>query len=413
MSEGTRKASTWTTATLADVAVFRGGNGFPERYQGRPAGLHPFIKVSDLNEPGNERQVRFARNWLTDDILKQIKPTLHPPGAVVFAKVGAALKLNRRRTLIRPTAIDNNMMSVEAGERLNPAFLFALMETLDLAEFCQDGGLPSVNQTNLGQFEFLLPPLEEQRRITEVLQAWDEAVATTERLVDAKRRRLTTVRKTLFLDLADAEVPLSELAEVATGVPAPQNREAFAESGPRFVRVSDLAAFAGEQPDEPEYLDPGFARTARLRLFPPGTILFAKSGMSATLARVLRLPVPAHIVSHLGAVNARTGAHQAFLYHWLTEHPPSSLLQGDGFPSIRISEVGSLPVPNVGVNRAAEIGDMLDTFEADVKSERRRVDFLRFQKRGLLQKLLTGTWRVPPSVDTFTPGRRLVSEAAE
>ncbi len=257
------------------------------------------------------------------------------------------------------------------------------------------------------------PPLPEQRRIAAVLDAWDEAIATTERLIAAKRRRLLAVRKTVLLDLTDTEVPLSDLAEISTGIPAPQDRGAFAESGPRFVRVSDLAAFAGEQPDEPEYLDPGFARTARLRLFPEGTVLFAKSGMSATLARVLRLPVPAHVVSHLGAVNARDSAHQSFLYHWLTEHPPSSLLQGDGFPSIRISEVGSLPIPNVGANRAAEIGEMLDMFEDDIKRERQRGDCLRVQKRGLIQKLLTGELRVPASADALMPGGRLVREAAE
>lgn len=239
-----------------------------------------------------------------------------------------------------------------------------------------------------GEIPAAPPALEQQRRISAVLDAWDRAIVQTQRLIEAKRRRLSIARKLLLSDLSEALVELGELARVSTGIPAPQDRAAFAATGRRFVRVSDLAAFAGEQADEPEYLTPAASRG--LRQFDAGTILFAKSGMSAQLARVVRLPEPAHLVSHLGAVNAHNPTYQSYLYHWLVEHPPSALIQGDGFPSIRISEVARVPVPALGENHAAEIGAALDSLQSEIDQHSLQMTALRTQKRGLIQEFLTG-----------------------
>jgi len=105
------QATDWPDITLGEVCTFRGGNGFKESHQGQSNGDYPFIKVSDLTLKGNEKYITTAQNWVCEDVLRELRATLQPAGAVVFAKVGAALKLNRRRILTRPTAIDNNMMA--------------------------------------------------------------------------------------------------------------------------------------------------------------------------------------------------------------------------------------------------------------------------------------------------------------
>lgn len=236
------------------------------------------------------------------------------------------------------------------------------------------------------------PPLNRQKKIAAVLDVWDDVIGQTEQMIAATRRRLSLSRKLIFSDLSTSETDLSRLARLSTGSPAPQDRAAFAITGQRFVRVSDLAAFAGEKPGEPEFLTP--LASQRFRLFEKGTILFAKSGMSARLSRVVRLPTAAHLVSHLAAINAFEPSRQSFLYHWLVEHPPSSLTQGDGFPSIRISEVGQLPIPTIGKDHAAYIGSALDMLEVEVCQQMTKLNALRTQKRGLMQKLLTGEWRL-------------------
>ena len=68
-----KKLSGWTTAMIADVATIGGGSGFPDAYQGNSNGDFPFIKVSDMNSPGNEKYVVTANNWISEEVRKKIK----------------------------------------------------------------------------------------------------------------------------------------------------------------------------------------------------------------------------------------------------------------------------------------------------------------------------------------------------
>jgi type I restriction enzyme S subunit len=99
----------WQQVKYKTIARFRGGIGFPEEDQGTTDGI-PFIKVSDMGLPENSTYILRSNHSVTGELafLRGWKP--FPPGAVVFAKVGAALLLNRRRVLVKPTLIDNNMM---------------------------------------------------------------------------------------------------------------------------------------------------------------------------------------------------------------------------------------------------------------------------------------------------------------
>jgi type I restriction enzyme S subunit len=187
-------------------------------------------------------------------------------------------------------------------------------------------------------------------------------------------------------------VPLAELAELTTGSSAPQDKSSFSDTGVRFIRVSDLGSLMGDAPEEPEYLTESAA--AGMRLFPAGTVIFAKSGMSSRLNRIVRLPVSAHIVSHLGAVQARQSELQGFLFHWLAEHHPSALALGEAFPSIRMSEVAEMPIPAVSTEKAIETARALDNFQSTARLQANVAETLRMQKRGLVQKLLAGEWRL-------------------
>src|SRR4051794_25998837 len=89
---------------LADVATLAGGTAFPNREQGRTDGEFPFFKVSDMNTEGNERAMTVCANWIDDAARKRLGARVWPEGTVIFPKVGAALKTEKRRYLSRPSA---------------------------------------------------------------------------------------------------------------------------------------------------------------------------------------------------------------------------------------------------------------------------------------------------------------------
>lgn len=174
----------WREHELGEIATFKGGCGFKESYQGKTSGEWPFIKVSDMNLPGNEQEIFHSQNWVDRPDAKAMRANPMPPRAIVFAKVGAALMLNRRRRLTRPTIIDNNMMAAIPDEKsITSDFLFLHMKTVDLGKFAQASAVPSVNQQHLAELPIILPPLAEQRKIAEILSTWDAEIFAQERLI--------------------------------------------------------------------------------------------------------------------------------------------------------------------------------------------------------------------------------------
>ena len=91
----------------------------------------------------------------------------------------------------------------------------------------------------------------------------------------------------------------------------------------------------------------------KLRLFPKNTIVFAKSGMSATIPRIYSLKTPCFIVSHLCAVIAKKGVAPSYLEYFIDAYHPYRLIQGDGFPSIKVSEVMkmNIKIPSLAGSR--------------------------------------------------------------
>lgn len=139
--------------------------------------------------------------------------------------------------------------------------------------------------------------------------------------------------------------PLSQLAVVSAGQGAPKDNE-FSESGIPFVRAGSLEALlSGKKESELELVSPETAKLRRLKTYPKGTILFAKSGMSATKDRVYVLQNPAHVVSHLATLIPKDGAHVDYLRLALKRFPPSSLIKDPAYPAIGLGEIENFEIP--------------------------------------------------------------------
>jgi type I restriction enzyme S subunit len=196
----------WAQRTLGEVTRCAGGSAFPIRHQGKSEGI-PFIKVSDMNLPGNESEINFAANFITPELAKRLKVRIWPALTVVFPKVGAALLTNKRRILMESTIFDNNIMGLVAGNELNPYFLLYFMQTIDMNNYVQNGALPSISNEIVKNITVLLPPLTEQARIVELISSLDKKVVAIEKLI----MKAIQLRSSLLSDLLSGnhEIPES------------------------------------------------------------------------------------------------------------------------------------------------------------------------------------------------------------
>ena len=74
---------------------------------------------------------------------------------------------------------------------------------------------------------------------------------------------------------------LKDIATISAGQGAPQGDSNYCEDGTPFVKAGNLAELIEGRPiDTIQKVSESVAKKHRLKLFPKGTVLFAKSGMS-------------------------------------------------------------------------------------------------------------------------------------
>ncbi|MBL9080595.1 MAG: restriction endonuclease subunit S [Planctomycetales bacterium] len=157
----------WAYATLGDVATLIGGSGFPEAIQNLSGNEFPFFKVRHL-ALGSDTELLFdSEHTITKEHAKKLGAKLIPPGSIVFAKVGEAIRLNRRRRIGKPSHIDNNMMAAIPLPGVESRWLFRLLQTVNFYSLAQATTVPSVRKSDITRLSFSLPPSAEQRRIAD------------------------------------------------------------------------------------------------------------------------------------------------------------------------------------------------------------------------------------------------------
>lgn len=178
----------WGVVTAREIGVFRGGNGFPLEAQGVSSGDYPFFKVSDMNNEGNETFMTSANHWVSERTRKHLGATAFPDDAIVFAKVGAAIFLERKKILGQPSCIDNNMAALVLDKsRADVRFVHTLLLSKKLGSLVATTALPALNGKQLGDMVLALPPLPEQAAIAAALSDMDAELAAQEQRRDKTR----------------------------------------------------------------------------------------------------------------------------------------------------------------------------------------------------------------------------------
>ena len=179
----------WEQRKLGDIGKARSGVGFPDAEQGGVTGI-PFFKVSDMNLDGNENEMTVANNYVTAEqiAVHRWSPITELP-AIFFAKVGAAVMLNRKRLCRFPFLLDNNTMAYSlSSTKWDAGFAKALFGTVDLTSLVQVGALPSYNARDVESMEIYLPSLLEQEQIGGFFKQLDTLITLHQRKCDETKR---------------------------------------------------------------------------------------------------------------------------------------------------------------------------------------------------------------------------------
>ena len=182
----------WVEKRLGELGSFKSGVGFSEVEQGGMDGI-PLYKVSDMNLAGNEHRMVRANNYVTLDQIERLKYRPICPPSLIFAKVGAAIFLERKRRA-ENFLLDNNMMAFTPNASISIEFSVYLFSITRLSKFAQVGALPSFNAGDVAALKVSVPRPDEQQKIANALSAMDAKIQA----VADQVTRLQTYKKGLL-----------------------------------------------------------------------------------------------------------------------------------------------------------------------------------------------------------------------
>lgn len=189
----------WEQRKLGEIGSASSGVGFPNSEQGGKEGI-PFYKVSDMNLEGNEIEMTVSNNYVTKEQIARKKwSPLNDVPAMYFAKVGAAVMLNRKRLCRFPFLFDNNTMAYSLNkEYWDINFAKAEFAKIDLTKLVQVGALPSYNANDVESIKIMIPSLFEQSKIGNYFDELDRLITLHQRKCDEIKKLKKYMLQNMF-----------------------------------------------------------------------------------------------------------------------------------------------------------------------------------------------------------------------
>ena len=203
---------------LKDFCTFYNGTGFPIKYQGNSKDKYPFYKVGDIskNVQNGYKILTCCDNFISDEIVKTIRGTIVPEGSIVFAKIGEAVKLNRRAITSSSCLVDNNVIAIKPDEKqIDLDYFYYFMKSIDMAQYSNSTTVPSVKKSVLELIDLDVPTFEEQIKRKSILNSITDSINIKNKILNELNKAIQSEFVEMFGEpIVENGKPFSECFEM-------------------------------------------------------------------------------------------------------------------------------------------------------------------------------------------------------
>jgi len=303
-----------------------------------------------------------------------------------------------------PVYVTGNAMCLDHVDdrKISPRYLYHLLSNSDLRPTITGGAQPQIIKSAVEEFEVVVPPREDQDELLDILDTWEEAITKTDALVCAKRQQFGWIRSAVLTGrprLQGFNAPW-QTVELASVLHEHGARSTGAES------VYSVSVHRGLV-DQVEHLGRSFAAadTGHYNRVKPGDIVYTKSPTGDfPLGIIKQSKIDREVlVSPLyGVFTPQTRALGVILDAYFSSPQSAArylapLVQKGAKNTINVTNQqflqGTVMLPT-DEHEVAALAKLVQCSLAEIDLLKSKADAFRCQKRGLMQKLLTGTWRI-------------------
>lgn len=375
----------WQTKQLQELGIFDKGAGISKEdilAQGLPC-----IRYAEIYTKYDFQAKEFS-SYISAETAKTSKPITQ--GTLLFAGSGETAE-----DIGKSVAYIGKPIAYASGDTIIFKFHNPKAIVLFYSYYLNTVGRKQLNKLGTGQsivhiypkelekVEVPCPPIEEQRKIVEVLETWDKAITLTKQLIEQKELQ----KKYLMQQLLTGRTRLKGFTAYWTNTCLGTISNIYQ---PQTISTGDLT--------EKGY--PVFGANGQIGFynqFNHQTWQIMITCRGATCGTVNRTFGKAWITGNAMVINVdgHPEIDKLFLFYWLLSQNFCSIVSGSGQPQIVRSPLIKyhLHIPqNIEEQRA--IASVLAFCDKEIYLLKQKLATLEEQKKGLMQALLTGKVRL-------------------
>lgn len=316
------------------------------------------VRIDNPSESGTEYYIGLEhldsdslkiRRWGTPDDVAATK-LMFTKGDIIFG---------RRRAYQRKLGVADfdgicsaHAMVLRAKpEVVLPEFLPFFMQSdlfMDLAVKISVGSLsPTINWKTIAAQKFGLPPIDEQKKLVEVLHA----ISSLEDNLLAAVCEAERLQKAAMQDLLDADLnawpkkPIGEVFKVTTGGTPSRSNALFWHGNIPWVKTGEVNYSVIESTEE--CITTMGLNGSAAKLCPPGSVLIALYGQGPTRGRVGMLGIEAAVNQACAVIHPNSEFDPWFVYYYLAGNYLAlrAMAQGAAQPNLNLAMIKSFNIP--------------------------------------------------------------------
>lgn len=392
--------SGWKEAVLDHVAKRGSGHtpskNFPEYWDG---GVK-WVSLADSSRLDNGLITKTDKE-ISSAGIKNSSAVIHPPGTVVLSRDAG---VGKSGVLAEAMAVSQHFIAWDcsASTELHNWYLYHWLQQ-QKPEFERVAVGSTIKTIGLPYFKKLriaLPPFAVQCQIADILSTWDNAIATTERLLaNSQKQMAALLQQWLIKPAIRGDWPMVAIAEISERV---QRRADANEalpvlmisSGSGFVRQDEKYSrfMAGKSVENYIALERGeFAyNKGNSKLYEFGCVFPLRSHERGLVPHV-------YVCFKLFASQHAGFYEHLFRADYLHDQLGALVNTGvrnNGLLNIRPGDFLTCEVPVPPLDEQQQIAEILSTASTWVEQQAHDLDLLKQEKAALMSQLLTGKRRV-------------------
>ncbi|HCG6886589.1 restriction endonuclease subunit S [Vibrio parahaemolyticus] len=397
----------WTKFPLSELTKEKISYGIVQAGPHVENGI-PYIKSSNV---GGDIDILTLQKTAPEIHHKYRRSAVHP-NDIVFS-----LRGNIGRTSIVPIELPEANLTqgtarISVNNQNDTKFVYyqlASKKVLNRINALSKGStFKEISLEELRKVTLIQPPLQEQRKIAQILSTWDKTIATTEKLIDASKQQKKALMQQLLTGkkrLIDPETGKAfegeweevELGKITSIYDGTHSTPKYVEKGIPFYSVEHLTR--DEFSNTKFITEEVFKKENKRVKLERDDILMTRIGDIGT-AKHLNWDVCASFYVSLALIKAnKSKFNSAYMGYYINSHEFHRELYKRtihvAFPKkINLGEINHCKVLLPSISEQQKIAFVLTAADKEIELLAAKLAHFKQEKKALMQQLLTGKRRV-------------------